>query len=236
MHAPKLGALILLSASLLASDARAEGDPTAQLTGRWVKRARLESVTRMPVVGDISQKTEIISLLEIRPGDGGALLYREKTCRLATKTLGGFVRTTYPTRFLRMLRRDWSPIQLTATGDRLTLVQHKARRCYGEAGADEDQDGHPGVTIEVNGIIGGEIYASIEESSTASGTVIGPDTIEGTVDWNAGLHVLGATSGMLRKQPKTRRKEDPEARTFVMKRVPDNATCAAVLNHLDDVF
>jgi hypothetical protein len=212
------------------------GMEVAELDGRWAKLTKLESLTDLPVLGDVSQKTEVLSLVDIKTEPNGETLYRERTCRLTTKTMGGVVRTSYPVPFLKMLIRDWSPLGVDARGGTIELVQKKAPRWYGEGGADQDQDGNPGVTIKVSGIIDGEVYASIREFSTSYGRVESPNEITGRVEWEAGLKVLGASSSFLDDQPKTRKKEDPDAHTFVMKRVKQAANCRLLVEQYDDVF
>jgi hypothetical protein len=206
------------------------------LDGHWAKLTKLESITKVPVLGDISQKTEVLSLIELKTDENGQLLYREKTCRLTSKTFGGMVRTAYPPAFLRMLERDWAPVHVEKEAGQVTFIQQKNPRDFGAGGKDQDRDGNPGVTIKVSGIVGGEVYASIREWSTSLGKQVDENTIEGRVIWDAGLNVLGGTSKMLRNQPDTRRKKDPEAHTFVMRRVRDNATCPRLLAQADDVF
>jgi hypothetical protein len=203
-----------------------------ELEGRWAKLVHLESITDVPVFGDVSQKTEVLSLIDIRTEPNGETQFRERTCRLVTKTLGGMVKTSYPVAFLKMLVRDWAPIEIEGS----QFVQEKKPRSYGDGGEDQDGDGHPGVTINVGGILKGQIYAAIREWSTSVGEVMSKNRIEGRVNWDAGFQVLGATSGFLDDQPKTRKNEDPEKHTFEMRRVRDNANCKKLVEQADDVF
>jgi hypothetical protein len=224
----------ILLLSMGAPDARGVSD--TQLDGHWAKVTRLESITDMPIFGDIKQKTEVVSLLEMKTSEDGELRYRERTCKLTSKTFGGMVKTSYPPAFLRMLERGWTPAFVEEDGDRLTFIQEKKPRDYGKDGRDQDGDGNPGVTIRVSGIIGGEIYAAIREWSTSLGRMTDENTIEGRVEWDVGLRVLGGSSKRLSSQPDTRRNDDPDAHTFVMRRVRANADCRRLLDQLDDVF
>ena len=212
------------------------GGTSNQLDGHWAKLTKLESITAMPFFGDIKQKTEVLTLLELKTDGDGQTRYRERTCKLVSKTFGGLVKTAYPPAFLRMLERDWSPVQIKRDRGQVLFVQQKRPRNYGLDGRDQDRDGRPGVTIKVSGIIDGEIYASIREWSTSLGRVVDKNTIEGRVEWDAGLRVLGGSTDRLSKQPDTRRNEDPHAHTFVMRRVRDTADCRRLLDQQDDVF
>ena len=236
------------SSNAIANTRDAPREAHEQLQGRWAKRTHLETLTELPIVGEIAQETDVISLVELRAKANGEWMYREKTCRLTSKTLAGLIETSYPPGFLRVLAKDWQPARVVEEGAALVVEQPHGVRQYGFVGdavprdkddarvRDSDQDGHPGVTIQAKGLIGGEIYAAVEEWSEVRGEVVAPDYVRGLVRWGTDFAVLDASSRILSGQPKTRLRPDPSAHHFEMRKVPARANCRAVLARLDQVF
>lgn len=246
-----LAAVFYVGASwsgVLASTLETTAEAQQRLEGRWAKRTHLETLTKLPIVGEIAQETDVISLVELRRNAAGQLMYREKTCRLTSKTLAGLIETSYPPSFLRVLSKDWQPARVMSDGTDVVLEQPRGVRKYGFVGdvvphdkddarvRDSDHDGHPGVTIKAKGLIGGEIYAAVEEWSEVRGKVLSPDRVRGLVKWGTDFAVLDASSGLLSGQPKTRLQPNPSAHYFEMRKVPPRAGCRAVLARLEQVF
>lgn len=237
---------------LLVTSQPARAQSAEDLTGRWAKLTRLESLSKVPVLGEISLETEVISLVEFRPNGDDGVLYREKTCSLRSNTLAGLVKTSYPKALLRVITKPWTPAKVRVEGGQLVLDVPKAYKAYGyhpktpgqtpprdvKDGRvyDQDRDGHPGITVETSGIVSGELYAALLEWNASEGRMVSPRRIDGQVRWGTDLAVLGASTGLLENQAPTRPKPDPTAHRYVMKRVPSNATCGQLLARADSVF
>ena len=242
--------LMVLALSALSTPAMAQD--SNEISGRWAKLTHLESLSKVPILGEISIETEVISLIEFRPNGSNGVEYREKTCSLRSNTLAGLLHTSYPRGLLRVITKPWTPAEVRSVDGDLVLDLPKAWSAYGyrpeqpgqasphAAGdprvIDQDRDGHPGVTVNTGGIVDGQLYAALLEWNESRGRVVSPDRIVGNVDWGTDLAVLGASSSMLRSQAPTRPSPNPDANRFVMRRVPDNATCGALMSRAKALF
>jgi len=96
---------------------------------------------------------------------------------------------------------------------------------------DEDQDGHPGVTTIVSGLLNCEVYAAARSWSRLDGELDDADTISGAVTDNGSEQVvLTATRPLCNTQGNAAESDDcPPHHYFKMVRLGDGATCADVL-------
>ncbi len=102
---------------------------------------------------------------------------------------------------------------------------------------DGDGDGRPGVTVEVDGFVSGQVYLVQRLVRGLRGTV-GPDgRMTGTVIGAGDQVVIGASNGILKAfTPKFEHNPDPERNTFVWVPVPEDSTCESVLAGRDRLF
>ena len=96
---------------------------------------------------------------------------------------------------------------------------------------DQDEDGHPGVTNTLTGLLNCETYAAQRWWARLDGQIVDEDTIEGDVVENSSEQTVLAASTPLcgSGSPSTRPENCPEHQYFKMIRLPDNAGCADVL-------
>ena len=66
-----VGGALLISVIALTGNAQAE--TPKELAGRWAKLTRLESLSKVPVIGEVSLQTEVISLMDLAPDGKGGL-------------------------------------------------------------------------------------------------------------------------------------------------------------------
>ena len=106
---------------------------------------------------------------------------------------------------------------------------------------DEDADGHPGVTVDVEAVLCGQtqqIYAAFRTVVGLSGTIESPDLITGTVEPELDQAVLGVSDSCL-DAATALEPEVAEGATFRAVRIADTAggaTCAEMLADLDSLF
>ena len=102
---------------------------------------------------------------------------------------------------------------------------------------DPDGDGHPGVSVDVDGFVSGQVYLVKRLVRGLRGTV-GPDgRIEGTVIGAGDQVVVGASNGILKTfTPKFEHNPDPKRNTFVWVPVSDASTCDSVLAERERLF
>jgi hypothetical protein len=108
-----------------------------------------------------------------------------------------------------------------------------ATPCGGEcdgAECDQDEDGHPGMTNMLTGLLNCETYVAQRWWARLDGEIVDADTISGAVVDNFSEQtVLAATSICDTGSPDTRSEECPSHQYFKMVRLVDGASCADVL-------
>lgn len=113
---------------------------------------------------------------------------------------------------------------------------------------DQDEDGNPGMTTLVDGILSGEIYNSQRWTASLDGTVKGEDYISGLVVSTSETSLLGADSEIFYYDITTEMSDQLDRTYFRMQRMADEATCEDMLElartegewlfpspHLDDI-
>lgn len=94
---------------------------------------------------------------------------------------------------------------------------------------DADGDGHPGVTIRVTGLAGGEMYFVQRATRAMQVDTLTPNTIAGPIAWSSERVVLDATSRMLRNARPAVPTAGPDGNRFRMTRVAAHAGCDEVV-------
>jgi hypothetical protein len=211
------------------------------LAGRWAFVQVTTTASELPVVGTVYASTYAVVLHDLRLD--GARLYDEggRLCDLFIESNVGMVRTVLPEAFKRSLpppvfdvvvqRRGagWSLEQkkrFVVVGAR--LKDEKKGELPGDASdarlVDQDGDGKPGVTVRVEGLVDGEIYLAQRNWARLKGELKAPGLFAGRVWFGNEQTILGATSPLLKRAPKTR--PVPERSWFRLVRLSNKATCA----------
>lgn len=102
---------------------------------------------------------------------------------------------------------------------------------------DPDGDGHPGVSVDVSGMVSGQVYLVQRLVRGLRGAVQANGRITGTVVGGGDQAVIGASNGILRTfTPQFEHNPDPKRNTFVWVPVPPDATCESVVAARDSLF
>jgi hypothetical protein len=104
--------------------------------------------------------------------------------------------------------------------------------------ADQDSDGHPGLTIPVTvaGIVAGDTYVVQRLRTALSGRVIDSDTVVGSIDWLSEQNVLAASDALLTLSYSYRLHPDAGRHAFVMRRVDLEWTCDTTRERLPSLL
>ncbi len=95
---------------------------------------------------------------------------------------------------------------------------------------DQDGDGHPGMTVLLNGVFAGSsVYTAQRWWTELHGTIMTPDFIEGPILHANETNTLGADPPALAYQTQNAPHEDPTRSFFRMQRVPGDFTCADLI-------
>lgn len=103
---------------------------------------------------------------------------------------------------------------------------------------DADGDGNPGVTVEIDqNLLGsGEVYVAQRLRQTLSGTVTGPDRIEGFVEGTREQVVLGASAGWLETPVEEEADPDPSHSFFILQGAAPETDCAELMASPESYF
>jgi len=219
------------------------GAVSDRFSGRWVMFQELNTVAEIPVVGSIVTRTDVVVLYDLSFREG--LLSGEGTlCKLQIDNGTSLVKTIIPERFKVSLpkpklsaafRREnerWifhQPKQYLVVGARLQniLKDSLPENPSDPRVVDQDNDGKPGVTIRISGIITGEIYVTQRNWTELDGVLKAPGRIEGAALFGNEQKILGATSRYLTGKPDS--KPDPKNSRFFLLRVSKNTSCNQAL-------
>lgn len=251
----RLIVVVFLCGSLLASGnspAAAIGGAFPDLAGRWAKKVVLTSVATPPVVGKVTSRMETHLIVDVDQS-GRQVVLQPETCDVAINSDFKLVRTVLPNEFTRAVpdeRRDGlivgekGDFRLHINRNR-TVVGASLREPSSEVlpskpndprVVDADQDGKPGITIEIEGLVQGRVFLVQRAWDLYDADVTTSDKIEGTVDWNVEQAILGSSSVFLRKPPAVRPHPDPAKSRFEMVRVSSKSDCSDVLERRKELF
>jgi hypothetical protein len=99
---------------------------------------------------------------------------------------------------------------------------------------DMDDDGQPGMTIFVDGLVTGDFYFIQRKISSITGVVLGPDRIVGLNDTSFKQIILGASDGPVQQGFPQMPHPDPKQSWTEEIRLADDADCDEVLQAIED--
>ena len=229
---------VVTTASLTTN--RAATAPELLPPGRYAFTLRIAVTAPVPVLGQMITWTRAESLVDV-VRDARGLLATQTACGLRTDGGGTFV-TTAPPAFVRSLGTRSYRIDVDDNGAmRADLgMEHSGydpsrtpggglpRNSKDRAVIDEDHDGKPGVTMDLNvpGLPQFHIAVATRGHTVLEGRVTTSGRVEG------GPHVLLAEQlvldGLPFSPPKNDSPPDPARSAFVFQRLADGATCKDV--------
>lgn len=119
---------------------------------------------------------------------------------------------------------------LPATAEEAAASPHK-ERIY-----DFEEDGNPGMTMIVTGLVNGEVYAIQRKFVDLTGVVLGPDRVLGLAE-NSWENLMIANNNELLDRSgegSAERYPDPKESWFEEVRLPEGSDCEDVLAAVDD--
>jgi hypothetical protein len=99
---------------------------------------------------------------------------------------------------------------------------------------DMDEDGQPGMTINVDGLVSGDFYFVQRKISSITGVVLGPDHIVGLNDTSFEQVILGASDAPVQQGFPQMKHPDPKQSWTDEIRLPEGAGCDEVLQAIED--
>lgn len=237
--------LLLLSAphaTAATSSTKAPNWPA--LDGKWAFLQVTAAVSDAPLFGEVTSETRALALLEIEQ-KGPDLRMKERLCELETENPIPTVSTEYPAAFIRALSGATRQAHLERDDEgHLLFVQPRLWKVDGvktvdvaalklptssedPSVLDPDSDGHPGLTVRVNGIVSGDVRVVSKGWTSLKAELSDPSRIQGEVRWHTEQRILETTNGLLDHQPNPSPHPDPKRSWFRMVRVEGSAGCEA---------
>jgi hypothetical protein len=101
---------------------------------------------------------------------------------------------------------------------------------------DPDDDGHPGVTIRIEGIVSGEMYIVQRAHDAYRGEIVDNSRIRGRVAWKTKQVVLDSNSMFLGNQPDNRPHPNAAKSHFTMVWASEQTDCKEIVSRQDKLF
>lgn len=234
-----------------------------KITGVWAQKYFLTAKATAPVVSQVTTKTQKFTKLTItRNPDTGKLETNYNVCFLETDTGTDLVKTIFTQGFKEKFTVFKSPqfkdpkdeIEITGDESQLSFKLNKWYEVRGihmtdpendsmpEKGSgasdarifDQDEDGHPGMSLKFQGVVTGDIYGAMRSYMILTSTTGSAQRIEGSVDWAEEDFVIEVTAPLLGSD----RVISPNLAesNFVMVKVADNMTCDEIIAQKDTLF
>ncbi len=244
------GAALTVASPLRAQDDGALNTPRAagEFNGRWALVQATTTVSRVVGVGRVRTTTTAVMYYDLE--DDGALISGEGAlCDVHLHTGSPFIRTVLPSALVSVLEAPRLRASVDSYGE---FVQPRSYALLGveledRAGeslptdpddpriVDCDGDGHPGGTVQISGIVSGEVYFAQRSWSELEGHRTTPNAFEGRVRFDEEQVILGASRRALRSGPPTEPADDPDQNWFHLVRLADGAGCAEALGYAESV-
>ena len=227
-------------------------DTYPDLSGTWAQKVVNTSVSRIPVVGRVTSVSTAYLLVDIDQ-NGDQLELESQACDLQLDSSQEAVRTIVPPRFVRAMSEQTRTARLLRDGNEVEFVAPRKTTTLGvrlrnpsherlptepddARVIDQDQDGHPGVTLYLRGLVNAELYVVQRGWDALRGEVGGDSRIDGLVTWNTEQEVLGSTNIFARSPPDSSPHPDRDRSYFRTTRVDGSTTCSDLLSRRSQLF
>lgn len=246
-HRLVLPSLALLCLTPLRAAAQQPSAPLPDVSGLYGQHMITTGRSSIPVFGDVVTSTHTYALVNVTQKKGSASLTMTETiCDIRIVSSDTKIKTIVPKGFQSAvsgqsrsgyLKRTPAGVKMAFPG-KVTVFGAKLVNPRKDALpededdkrlVDADKDGKPGLTVQVRGMIDGELY--IVTRGWNSLTAMLPDTlssIKGGVKWVNNQSVVDATSIFLKAQLTTKPDKRASKNTFAWTKLAAGSTCASV--------
>ncbi len=224
--------------------------------GRWAQLQITTARSRAPMIGEVVTTNQRLVLLDIAAATDGTLSVEGTVCDMDISTSTSMADTVVPPALITAmpaLRWTGNLVDDTPVFERsyelLGLSESVSSHATSDgvavedtaldieaAAIDPDGDGNPGVTIQVTGMAGGEMYFG--QRSWRDMVVERSDglVLDGHIVWGSDRVLYGATSRSLRNADPAVPSDDPAENWFRSTRVRADASCDEVREATEVLF
>ncbi len=227
--------------------------PIPELAGTWAEKRVLATIDTLPGIGQVEGASTLVSRLEIEQ-NGPDLTVKATTCSISINSGSTVVETMFPDAFVRSIGVRPRTAKLTPEAEGWTLMQPQIAELDGVSldnpnqdvlptdpndthVFDQDQDGRPGVTLRIGGIITGELYLVRRIKHAFRAIVTSNDAISGLVQAQQERSTLGADNAILIANPFESVTDPNAAKSYGrLTRVDAALDCAGIVNNSATIF
>lgn len=257
-HAAFAALVVAFPLAAAAEPATDAGDDSSEapaelpdIEGVWAQKLVTPTVTDVPVVGEVISQTITFQRIEVAQSNA-KLELTEETCSVDIESNQNTVRTVVPDRFVEHIETIEREAELRRRDDGVYLYAPKATKFFGveldDSDAelpddpndprviDQDRDGNPGMTVEVEGLMSGELYLVQRSWDALWGKFVDDDRLGGRVEWNTDQVVVERSGRVFGEISESNPHPDPEQSYFRMRRVDESTDCDDIADKGDALF
>lgn len=224
--------------------------PIEDISGTWAYVEVQAQIVRTPAIADPFMNLVVTGMLMEQTQEGEQVTGRAIICHRHTDS--DLVGAAVPRRLIDAIE----PFDYTATYD--AEGTFTMERVYLHLGYhpddpsdeselpteaddplvyDQDEDGEPGATIVLSGLVDGMVFTVQWATIAPDGRSVAEDRIEGLLDFNANENVLGSEPAVIASfAPESTPAPEPCWSTFQMARAPEDADCDWLEGALTSLF
>lgn len=227
-------------------------EPTVDLSGTWAQMTERTSMSSAPFVGDIATTVTSISVLRVVQ-TGSEAAFEIEVCSIDTESDNESVVSEIPEAYVTSQPVMQRRASLAQTGNGLVVFAGDHVQVRGvhlddplvdllpddeddTRVVDPDGDGHPGLTIRVQGLVDGEMYVVQRMHTALCGFSPDGDRLDGFLEWSLEQVTLDASSFMLDRQNELTPHPDHRLHTFRTTRVEADTTCDQIVEQSEVLF
>lgn len=229
------------------------------LSGMWAQ-LQVSSTMTKPVIGQPSQSvTRSISLLRIAQ-NGPNLVVSYHVCDFVIDSGSGVVQTVIPDAFIEALEDADKPARIDSSEGGWAYHQPPFIELFGlKAGFDaqslpedpddpavfdQDNDGNPGMTIQMSGLVAGNLYMIQRRTSSLNGPLekVQDGIFDGLIDFTNEQVYLGSDNVTLLQMLPERYPDTDSSHSyyrtsrFQLQATTDEAFCKYIVDNQDSLF
>lgn len=224
------------------------------ISGSWAQLQVVATIADAPLIGHVETLSIALVRWEIAQAKAGQLTIEQDACDLALTSENEFVQMVIPSAFVDSIVTYSKPGHLDVTVDPPQLDVPLHPEVHGAILADDlndpmpdsaddprvvdgDNDGQPGLTVYITGVVDGALYVVQRNMTSINGIVSAPDRMEGLLGFSQEQIVLGSDNSILRKNPPLSAVDpDPAKSYFISVRVPAKWQCDEIVSNRDELF
>jgi len=226
--------------------------PPFDLSGVWAQQQVTSAIASAPLVGESITTSTNILRMELEQ-QGGRVTMTAQVCSITQQSTSNAGTTIVPQAFIDAIGLSDRSVTLVPTDSGYRFQQARYVRILGmdlEDDANEpiptdendprvvdsDNDGHPGVTVVVEGIVDGQVYLVQRHWKELCGDVMSEDAVDGYIRWGTDQHVVAGSNFVLSRTPEAEPHPDWELNRFKLRRIDPTWTCDDIIANQETIF